>query len=345
MKTKPIEIKIDVPEDNDVTILLNGTPMKLVPDDTTIPLQHTNGLNDKGSTLISTHIEKLIRQLHDDRRPRSAEIYRCALNSLKRFLPDSDIALDDIDAPLMKRYEHFLHNRGLTPNTTAFYLRVTRTIYRLAVRQGLTTDRHPFDYVATGHATTVKRALPIDVISRIARLDNLTPLQLLARDLFLFSFYTRGMAFVDMAYLRHSDISNGTLTYHRHKTGQQLTVRWEQQMQDIVDRHPNGNADYLLPIIRRNNGRERGQYRHCHRIVNQQLRTIGQRLGLHQPLTTYVARHSWASIARTMDVPIGIISEAMGHTSEHTTRIYLKSLDTERLDSLNRSIIQAVGEG
>lgn len=342
MKTITIDINFDVPANNDVTIRLNGTRMKLVPDEQTHNTETQTGLTNDSNILLSTHIERLISQLREDRRLRSAEIYRCALHSLQRFLPGGDITLADIDATLMKRYEHFLQNRGLTPNTTSFYMRVTRTIYRIAVRQGLTIDRHPFDYVATGHAATVKRAVGADVIRRILQLDALTPLQTLARDLFLFSFYTRGMAFVDMAYLRKSDLSNGVLTYYRHKTGQRLTVRWEQPMQDIVDRYPDTGTGYLLPIIKRNNQRERGQYRHSHRIVNAQLNAIGRRLGLQQPLTTYVARHSWASIARTMDVPIAVISEAMGHTSEHTTRIYLKTLDTKRLDNLNRSIIQLV---
>lgn len=164
----------------------------------------------------------------------------------------------------------------------------------------------------------------------------------LARDLFMFSFYTRGMSFVDMAYLRKSDLRNGILSYRRRKTNRQLFVKWERQMQAIVDKYSTGDSPYLLPIIKNMETDSRRQYQNASHFVNTKLRKIGVMLGLSMPLTAYVARHGWASIAKSKQVPVATISEAMGHDSETTTRIYLASLDTAHVDRANHLVLSAI---
>lgn len=163
----------------------------------------------------------------------------------------------------------------------------------------------------------------------------------LARDMFMFSFYTRGMAFVDMAYLKKTDLKDGILTYHRKKTGQKLCIKWNRQMKEITDRYSQATAstEYMLPIITRNDN-ERQQYRNAQRLINGKLKTIGKMAGLPIPLTLYVSRHSWASIAKAMNTPVGIISEALGHSSEKTTLTYLSTLDTSAVDMVNQKILE-----
>ncbi|MDE6528240.1 MAG: site-specific integrase, partial [Muribaculaceae bacterium] len=163
-----------------------------------------------------------------------------------------------------------------------------------------------------------------------------------ARNMFMFSFYTRGMSFVDMAYLRKSDLRNGILTYRRRKTNRRIYVKWEQQMQEIIDKYTHGATPYLLPIIRDADADVRRQYCNAVHLVNVSLKKIGELIGLHIPLTTYVARHGWASIAYSRNVPLSIISEAMGHDCETTTRIYLASLDTSRVDNANRLVLSSI---
>ena len=158
--------------------------------------------------------------------------------------------------------------------------------------------------------------------------------------MFMFSFYTRGMSFVDMAFLKKTDLNNGMLTYRRKKTGQLLSIRWEKCMQDIVDKYPGNYSTYLLPIIIHIRKDERLQYKNSICLVNRRLKEIGKKLGLVHPLTMYVARHSWASIAKTKNISIGIISEAMGHDSETTTQIYLSSIQTNQIDNANRNILK-----
>jgi integrase len=156
--------------------------------------------------------------------------------------------------------------------------------------------------------------------------------------MFLFSFYTRGMSFVDMAYLRRSDVHKNVLTYARNKTGQTLSIRWEECMQEIVDRYPENPNGFLLPIITRP-GDFRNQYRNVLFKVNSGLKEISQLLNLPIPLTTYVARHSWASIAYSQSVPLSVITEGLGHDSERTTRIYLASVLGDKVDRANQMII------
>ena len=160
-----------------------------------------------------------------------------------------------------------------------------------------------------------------------------------ARDMFLFSFYTRGMSFIDMAYLKKKDLSNGILSYRRRKTGQQLFIRWEKYMQMIVDKYENPLSEYLLPIIKPKNGNERTQYQNAMYLINRKLKEIGKIVGVQIPLTMYVARHSWASVAKNKNVPISVISEGMGHDSEMTTQIYLASLDNTIVDKANSMIL------
>ena len=164
-----------------------------------------------------------------------------------------------------------------------------------------------------------------------------------ARDMFLISFYTRGMSFVDMAYLRKKDLQNGVLSYRRRKTGQQLLIKWEKCMQEIVDKYDTSQSNYLLPIIKPfGEIDERKQYIYAAHNINRCLKIIGKELGLSVSLTLYVARHAWASIAKSKNVPLSVISEGMGHDSEATTRIYLASLDTVAIDEANSMILKSL---
>ena len=150
------------------------------------------------------------------------------------------------------------------------------------------------------------------------------------------------MSFVDMAYLKKKDLQNGVLSYRRQKTGQQLFIKWEKPMQDIVSKYDTDGTPYLLPVIRDMETDTRRQYKNAAHLVNDKLKKLGERLGLGIPLTTYVARHAWASIAKSKNIPLSTISEAMGHDSENTTRIYLASLDTSVVDKANSLILKSL---
>ena len=271
---------------------------------------------------------------------RTAETYTSAMNSFMRFRGGRDVLFDEITSDLMMEYEAWLRGNGVKKNTVSFYNRILRAVYNRAVEKELVVQHYPFKHVYTGIDKTVKRAITLEEIKRIKELDlSFKPSLDFAKDMFLFSFYTRGMSFVDMAYLRKSNLQNGILIYQRRKTKQTLHIKWERCMQDLVDKYPMTDTGYLLPIIRRQ-GNERLQYRNALRLVNDKLKTIARLVGLHTNLTMYTSRHSWASIARDQDVPLAVISEGMGHDSEHTTLIYLASLDNSKVDKANELILE-----
>lgn len=233
-----------------------------------------------------------------------------------------------------------MKKQRLCRNTTSFYMRTLRAIYNQAVREGVTADVHPFCGVYTGIDKTTKRALSIADLQRIKSLDlSMHPRLDFARDLFLLAFYLRGISFIDLAFLRKADLQQGYLTYCRRKTSRPLSIRWEAEMQQLIDKHPASHTRYLLPIIGEEDGSEYQQYRNQEQCINRRLKEITKLLRLSMPLTMYVARHSWASIARLQDIPIAVISEAMGHDSEQTTQIYLNSILVDRIDEANSSII------
>jgi len=288
-------------------------------------------------------MQGVITRLQQTGKQRASETYRCTLKSFMRFREGKDVLLEDIDSDLMLMYEAYLRDKGLTKNSTSFYTRILRAVYNRAVEKDLTANRKPFRHVYTGIDKTVKRAIPLKAIKQMKDLDlSLQPSLDFARDMFLFSFYTRGMSFIDMAYLKKKDLSNGILSYRRRKTGQQLFIRWEKCMQEIAEKHDHPLSEYLLPIIKPVNGDEREQYQNAMYLVNRKLKTIGEMVGMQLPLTMYVARHSWASVAKNKHIPISVISEGMGHDSEMTTRIYLASLDTAVVDKANKIILKSL---
>lgn len=271
---------------------------------------------------------------------RTSETYTAALRSFSGFMDDKEVLFDQINADLLAEYEAYLKGRGNSPNTISFYMRILKAVYNRAVEEGLAEQRHPFKFVYTGVEKTMKRAVSLNDLKRIKGLDlSLKPNLDFARDMFLFCFYTRGMSFIDMAYLRKKDLQNGILSYRRRKTGQQLFIKWERCMQEIVDKYPVNTTEYLLPIITKRNEDYRKQYTNELHRVNHLLKKIGKQLDLPIPLTMYVGRHSWASIAKSRNVPISVISEGMGHDSENTTQIYLASLDTSVVDRANKKIL------
>ena len=302
---------------------------------------------------LSNYMESIIAKLKNNGKIRTSETYRSTLCSFKKFLAsqaskdgkrnEEDIMLDCITSETMEEYEAWHKNKGVAPNTISFYTRILRAVYNRAVENDIIENRNPFRHVYTGVDKTVKRALPLAVIKKIKTLDlSLTPGLDYARDMFLMSFYLRGMSFIDMAFLRKSDLRNGYITYRRRKTGQQLIIEWTKEMQIILDKYPENKSGYLLPVIRNSGVNERCTYRNTGYNINHNLKRIAEMVDVTIPLTLYVARHSWASAAKAKGIPLSVISEGMGHDSEATTQIYLASLATAVVDRANSLILKSL---
>lgn len=272
----------------------------------------------------------------------TAKTYRDALSSFARFRDGKDIAPEALDNETMTMYEAWLKTNGLKRNSSSCYMRTLRTLYRKAVEMNLTTDKDIFRNVFTGFAKTAKRAIPLETVReiRLLPLPEGSPLAF-ARDMFMLSIYLQGMSFIDLAYLKKSDIKNGLLQYDRKKTRQSLSIGWEKPMQTIVSEYAGYTKDspYLLPIITRTDGTERQQYEKAEHSVNRNLKRIGEMAGLQIPLTTYVARHTWASCMRDLGYDLSIVSTGLGHESLKTTQIYLSTIDTTAVIKANKKMI------
>lgn len=299
--------------------------------------------DDEHSLRVFAH--KLAEHLKRMGKHRLAETYTSSVNSFMRFRGEQgDIRLDEIDEDLIKEYEHYLQDEcGLCRNTSSFYNRNLRAIYNRAVKKKLTIDRHPFAEAYTGVDKTAKRAIPLQTVKEIKDLDLSKDAEMaFVRDLYLMSLDLRGISFVDLAKLETGQLQNGYLTYSRQKTRQKLEIRWEKQMQEIVDRHHVEGSRYLLPILSEEGGDTRRQYLNALHRMNVLLKKIGKLVNSPIPLTTYTARHCWASAAYQLKIPTPAISQALGHDSEKTTRIYLNSLDNRVIDDANLTVIHAV---
>lgn len=302
-------------------------------------------LNENGDTVLSC-LATLVGKLKNDDRWGNARNLQRASNSFSDFLGGLDIPLKQVDEKLVMEYEQWLRTRKVSKNSSSFYMRTLRSAYNKVISQNQMEQTFPFRNVYTGVERTRKRAVPEDIMVRLQKLDltHSAPLAF-SRDMFIFSYCTRGMAFVDIAYLKKEDVSGGILSYVRHKTGQRLTVRIEPLIEEIIERYEPfvHNSPYLFPIITSNDPEEAfRQYQTALGYHNRKLKKLGKLTGENLHLSSYTARHSWATVARKHNVPLSVISAGMGHTSEKTTLIYLDSVENSLIDKANEEILEAL---
>lgn len=292
---------------------------------------------------LFTYMKEIIDRLRESGQIATANNYYYALNSFKQFQCCKDLTISSIDGTILEEYQSYLKRKGLMRNSISFYMRILRAVYNRAVRQGFTTDRHPFENVFTGMEKTRKRAISSSEIKRISHLDLADyPTLDFTRDVFVFLFLCRGMSFIDAAFLKKSNIINGIIVYRRHKTGQQLYIKIVDQIKSLLAKYAPSDSPFLLPIITNSLQDEHKQYRTALRMINKSLKTIGKMAGINTLLTTYVSRHSWATIAKTKNIPLPVISDALGHESLLTTQIYLDSIGASAIDRANEIVIRGL---
>ncbi len=294
---------------------------------------------------VTAFMREQIAQLTADNRLGTARNYTRTLRSFSGFL-GGELPFAAFTERLVEEYNAYLLRRGVVRNTVSFYMRILRSVYNKAVRRRLAEPASPFGGVYTGVDRTRKRAIDERLIARLKSLDLPVSGALpLARDLFVFSYCMRGMAFVDMAFLRKKDMRDGAIHYVRRKTGQRMTVHLEPCMREIIGRYAPRTRDtpYLFPVLTAEDpARAYAQYQVALNYYNRLLKKLASLLGLDSGLSSYTSRHSWATAARNHNVPLPVISAGMGHTSERTTQIYLSALETSVIDSANRKILASL---
>lgn len=294
--------------------------------------------NDMGN--FFAYAESQIEELKSAGRNGTASNYLSAVNAFERFVGSREISLDTVTKKTVEGFMDFQKQQGNNPNTVVFYVKQLRAIYNKADDDGYVhTAYNPFDKIKLKGCKTPKRAIAQQDIRKIAgaNLAGQHEHMELARDLFQFSLSTCGMAFVDMCYLKKENICGKMLVYRRRKTDQLLQVKIEPALKALLRKYRDDSSDYLLPMLRDNDSY--GGYRYIQRRLNKRIRELGVQLGFDFPLTFYVARHTWATMARDKGFPVSAISAGMGHTSETTTQIYLSSLDHRMVDKANKAVI------
>lgn len=282
-----------------------------------------------------------IKRMKKEGRQRTAETYTTTLYSISRYLKHENILIEDLSAKLLDGYEKSLLENGVTKNSSSFYMRILRATYNRAVKEGLVEQAYPFKKVYTGIDHTIKHTIGEIELKKMKNADLTYNGYLeFARDMFLLSFYTRGMAFIDLVFLKKTDFIDGSVMYRRHKNDRMVLIKWEPCMQEIVEKYKSDeDSPYLLNILTAPFDDTRKQYKYALYQINKDLKTIGENLNLSFPLTMNIARHSWASIAQQKAVDLAIISEGLGQKSEEETRLYLSSLENPAIDSANKKII------
>lgn len=293
---------------------------------------------------ITDFFTQQIQKLKNDNRRGTARNYSKTLKSLKAFMKNTDSTFNIVTEQFVESYNTFLIQWGVVRNTISFYMRIFRSVYNKAVTQKIIEQTFPFKNVYTGVDRTRKRAVTETVISQLLSIDLKKSKALqFARDLFIFSFYARGMAFVDIVYLKKSNIQNGYITYVRHKTGQELTIRIETRLQNIINQYEKKDSPYLFPILNtEDENKAYSQYEIALNYYNRQLKRLSKLLEPNINLSSYTPRHTWATTARNKNVPLSIISAGMGHSSEKTTLIYLTKIDNSIIDEVNKAIIDSI---
>lgn len=301
-------------------------------------------LRDKATARFPDFMEKEIEIKGKSGRLGTAKTYACSLKRLRDFASSTDCSINVMTEDVVEEYEAWLKARGVCLNTSSFYMRTLRTVHGRMVKEGVVADSQPFSNVYTGIAKTRKRALTAPDIKRIKEEDlSHDRRETFVRDMFMLSFYMMGISYVDMAFLKKSDVSDGKLTYKRMKTGQEITVGINGKIRKQLNRYPSAkDSPFLLPIIRNPKGNTRSQYLSALCYANRKLKNIAKKAGVEAKVTTYTSRHTWASIVKQKNIELSIISDAMGHQSESTTRIYLATLDHSKIDRANNIILRGL---
>ena len=286
-----------------------------------------------------------IQELESANRLRYADMYKCTMHSLIKFNKHLDIPFSDMDTIWLKRYEVWLQSQGLAINTLGTRFRHLRVIYNFAIEEKIVkSEYYPFNSfkVSKLSQTTAKRSIQKGEILSVLNYQGQTPLECLAIDLFTFSYLAAGINFGDMARLTKDNILENRLIYIRKKTQKQIKVSLQEQAIKLIQKYSMPDNPYLFPILSNFHKTEQQKVNRIHKIiakVNKSLKEIGERLNIPIDLTTYVARHSFATVLKRSGVNTSLICEALGHSSERVTQIYLDSFGNDQMEDAMKNLL------
>lgn len=300
-------------------------------------------------TFLFEFSEMLIERLKKANKFGNASTYQQALNSFKRFRKDRDILLYKVDYTFLVEFEADCLNRAIKINTISIYLRTLRAIMNKAISEGyLNSDYYPFKKFKIKSEATKKRAISKEEIKAVLEIELPINQRINdSRNYFNFMFQCRGMNFIDVAFLTKENIKSDRLVYRRRKTGKLYDIKLTEKAKEIIKYYSKRKFKkvdkHLFPILKRNLKDDPEQelihFKDCRRYFNRDLKEIGKRCKIEASLTSYVSRHSWASIAKFAGIAPAVIGESLGHSNLKTTETYLANFDHDTLDNANEIIV------
>lgn len=292
----------------------------------------------------------IIEEAEGKKREPTVERYKSVFRSFREILPKGDIALESITVELLHEYvNHLTTVRKVKGCTIKSYLNTLHTVWRRAVIEGILPygSYSPFKQIEVTAEPAPKRALTEKEKDRLIKvISSLKDPDLrFAGDMFIFSFAARGMPYVDMAFLTKENLVDGYIVYKRHKTNQEMRVKITDRLKALIDKYQSPHRKYLFPILQGSNPGWK-DYQTALRVQNNRLKRIAAKAKLDPSrLSTYVARHTWASIAKQKGVPDYVISDSLGHTSLRTTRYYISTFHNDEVDEANDAVVEKKKRG
>jgi len=286
-----------------------------------------------------------IDRLYNANRIRYAEMFKVTLNSLIDFNRHLDIYFSEIDVAWLKRYEAWMFGKGLVSNTLELRFVRLRTVFNFAIEEKITkSEYYPFGTykISKLKQKTAKRSILKDEIINVINYKGKTDYERLAIDLFTFSYLTAGINFVDISRLKQENVFDNRLSYIRKKTSKRITIPLQEKAMEIIQKYKTPDNPYLFPILSPFHKTEQQKINRVHKViskVNKCLKEIGEELKIPIPLTTYVSRHSYATVLKRSGVSTSIISESLGHSSEKVTQIYLDSFENSQIDEAMKNLL------
>jgi integrase len=266
---------------------------------------HVDSQNVTGFGFVA-YTNSRVEKLRDEGRYDAAIKLKKYLRKFLNYLGKNEVPFKDFDALLMRNYHTWLKNQELGRNTISLYIRNLKRVYKLAVNDGLAADVNPFEGLDVSyHVKKYRNGLTLDEVKLLRNLDlSGEPRQIVfARDIFLFTVYTKGMKSDDIFRLTKENVRDGRLTYRQHLTGKEISMPWEPPMQEIADRYKRKGTTLLFPVITAKNPREQWkQYDGILHRINYSLKKLGDMIGLDYPLNLTVARHSWESMTKSVSI-------------------------------------------
>jgi len=295
--------------------------------------------------------QELIQELEQANKIGNSRVYKDSLRSLQMFSGTKvDIPFSQIDMDFLKGYEKFLRQRNAKDTSMNLYFRTLRSTYNKAIdAKYAKKNDYPFDEfkISKFSIKTEKRAISKKHIKQIMKLnlENESTYVQFARDLFVFSYLCSGINFTDMANLKPSNIIEDRLVYVRQKTNKRINIPLSDEAGIIIKKYAQSNKsnEYVFPILHQDiHKTEEQKYNRKKKVilkVNKALKHISSLTGINANLTTYVSRHSYATILKNSGVNIALIGETLGHSDLKTTQIYLDCFENSQIDEALKNLL------